>query len=76
MEVMRWVLVGIIGILTGIVAFLINISVKYLFKLKFDFFNRSKQFISFLIRDYFVHLPIMLQSTMSQKIMEVSYLAF
>jgi hypothetical protein len=42
MEIMRWVLVGIIGILTGIVAFLINISVKYLFQLKFGLFDRSK----------------------------------
>ena len=42
MEIMRWVLVGIIGTLTGIVAFLINISVKYLFKLKFGLFDRSK----------------------------------
>ena len=40
MEVMRWVLVGIIGILTGVVAFLINISVKYLFQVKYNLFDK------------------------------------
>ena len=38
---MRWVLVGIIGVLTGIVAFLISIADKYLVKLKLSVFDRG-----------------------------------
>ena len=39
MEVMRWVLVGIIGLCTGIVAAFIDICVKELFKAKFSVFE-------------------------------------
>lgn len=39
---MHWVLVGIIGFLTGVVAFLINICVNYIFQLKFDQFEKGK----------------------------------
>ena len=49
MEIMRWVLVGIIGILTGIVGFLINISVKYLFKIKYNLFDKCKLLTRFVI---------------------------
>jgi len=42
MEIMRWVLVCIIGILTGLVAFGINVGVKYLFKLKYSNFEASE----------------------------------
>ena len=38
---MHWVLVGIIGFLTGIVAFLINICDNYLFLLKFNQFEKG-----------------------------------
>ena len=38
---MRWVLVGIIGFTTGIVAFLIDITVKELFKMKYGFFDKG-----------------------------------
>ena len=41
-QVMRWVLVGIIGFLTGIVAFLIDICVRYLVKVKFDLFDQGR----------------------------------
>ena len=41
MEVMRWVLVGIIGVITGIVAFIINITDKYLMTLKLSIFETS-----------------------------------
>jgi hypothetical protein len=40
-QIMRWVLVGIIGILTGIVAFLIDICVRYLVKVKFNVFDKG-----------------------------------
>ena len=39
---MRWVLVGFIGVLTGVVAFLIDICVKNLFRLKFSLFEKCK----------------------------------
>lgn len=42
LQVMHWVLVGIIGFVTGIVAFLINICVGYLFQLKFSQFEKGK----------------------------------
>ena len=42
MTLVRWTLMGIIGALTGIVAFLIDISVKYLFLLKYSLFERGK----------------------------------
>ena len=42
MEVMRWVLVGIIGVITGIVAFAISIIDKYLMTLKLSIFEISK----------------------------------
>ena len=41
MEVLRWVLVCAIGLLTGLVAFFIDISVKELFKLKYGLFERG-----------------------------------
>ena len=42
MEALRWVLVFIIGILTGIVAFIIDTCVKELFRLKYDIlFNKG-----------------------------------
>ena len=40
MEVMRWVLVGIIGVITGIVAFLISIIDKYLYQFKLSVFEK------------------------------------
>ena len=40
-EVMRWVLVGVIGVITGIVAFLISIIDKYLTNFKLNLFERS-----------------------------------
>ena len=40
-QVMRWVLVGIIGFLTGVVAFLIDICVRNLFKWKFSLFDKG-----------------------------------
>ena len=39
---MRWVLVGLIGIFTGIIAFLIDICVRYLFQLKFSLFDKGR----------------------------------
>ncbi len=42
MQVMRWVLCGIIGFCTGIVAFLINICVHNLFKLKYSMFDKGE----------------------------------
>lgn len=42
MEVMRWILVGIIGVITGIVAFVISIIDKYLMILKLSIFETSK----------------------------------
>ena len=42
MEVMRWFLVGIIGLLTGIVAAFIGISVKELFKGKYIVFDKGE----------------------------------
>ena len=44
-QVMRWILVGIIGFLTGIVAFLIDICVRHLVKFKFDVFNNGEVLI-------------------------------
>ena len=41
MEIMRWVLVGIIGSLTGIVAFLINFAVRNLIEVKLKLFDHS-----------------------------------
>ena len=41
MEIMRWVLVCIIGILTGLVAFGIDMGVKQLFKIKYSQFERG-----------------------------------
>ena len=38
---MRWLLVGIIGAFTGIIAFIIDISVRYLFQLKFSLFDKG-----------------------------------
>jgi hypothetical protein len=38
---MYWVLEGITGFLTGVVAFLINICVSYLFQLKFGQFDKG-----------------------------------
>ncbi|CAI7991030.1 Chloride transport protein 6 [Geodia barretti] len=40
MEVMRWVLVGFIGVFTGLVALFIDVCVRYLFKLKFSLFDK------------------------------------
>ena len=40
MEVMRWALVGIIGVITGIVAFLISIADKYLNQFKLNVFEK------------------------------------
>ena len=42
MEVLRWVLVCVIGLLTGLVAFLIDICVKELFKVKYHVFGNGK----------------------------------
>lgn len=42
MEVLRWVLVCIIGLLTGIVAFIIDICVKRLFQAKYKVFGSGK----------------------------------
>ncbi len=41
MEIMRWVLVCIIGILTGVVAFGIDMGVKQLFRLKYYYFEEG-----------------------------------
>ena len=41
MEVMRWVLVGVVGVLTGIVAFLVSIADKYLVNDKLEKFDES-----------------------------------
>ncbi|CAI7991032.1 Chloride transport protein 6 [Geodia barretti] len=41
MEVMRWVLVGFIGVFTGLVALFIDVCVRYLFKLKFSLFDKG-----------------------------------
>ena len=43
-QVMRWVLVGLIGIFTGMIAFLIDICVRYLFQLKFSLFDKGTDF--------------------------------
>ena len=40
-QIMRWVLVGIIGICTGIVAFFIDICVRHLFELKLSLFDKG-----------------------------------
>ena len=40
MEFMRWVLVGIIGVITGTVAFLISIADKYLTQFKLNVFEK------------------------------------
>jgi chloride channel 6 len=40
MEVMRWVLVGFIGVFTGVVALFIDVCVRYLFRLKFSLFEK------------------------------------
>ena len=42
LQVMHWALVGVIGFLTGVVAFLINICDNYLFLLKYDQFEKGK----------------------------------
>ena len=39
MEMMRWILVGLIGLCTGVVAAFIDICVKELFKAKFTAFE-------------------------------------
>jgi chloride channel 6 len=39
-QVMRWILVGIIGVCTGLVALFIDVCVRYLFQLKFSLFDR------------------------------------
>ena len=41
-QIMRWVLVGIIGFLTGIVAFLIDICVRHLVEFKFNVFDKGR----------------------------------
>ena len=41
LQVMYWVLEGITGFMMGIVAFLINICVSYLFQLKFNQFDKG-----------------------------------
>ena len=50
---MRWVLVGIIGSLTGIVAFLINFAVRNLINVKLELFDRSMpyklEFLKFIL---------------------------
>ena len=43
---MKWILVGVIGILTGITAFLINIGVYYLTQLKFSQFQKGLVYCS------------------------------
>ena len=40
MEFMRWALVGIIGVITGIVAFLISMADKYLNQFKLSVFEK------------------------------------
>lgn len=49
MEVMRWVLVGIIGVITGIVAFVISITDKYLMALKLSVFETSKTVVTMTV---------------------------
>jgi hypothetical protein len=46
---MRWVLVGLIGIFTGIIAFLIDICVRYLFQLKFSLFDKGMEGVNVAI---------------------------
>ena len=41
---MRWVLVGIIGMLTGITAFLINMGIHYLRQFKNETFFVGKEY--------------------------------
>ena len=41
-QVMRWVLVGIIGAVTGLVALFIDVGVRYLFKLKYSMFEKGE----------------------------------
>ena len=38
---MRWVLMGVIGAVTGIIAFLVDISVKYLLQLKYSLLEQG-----------------------------------
>ena len=40
-EVLRWVLCGVIGVCTGLIALFIDVCVRYLFKLKFSLFDRG-----------------------------------
>ncbi len=47
MEALRWILVCIIGLLTGIVAFLIDICVKELFKLKYSMFEKGELIMAY-----------------------------
>lgn len=46
MEFMRWMLVGIIGVITGIVAFLISIADKYINQLKLSVFEKCRPMYS------------------------------
>ncbi len=48
MEALRWILVCIIGLLTGIVAFIINICVKELLGLKYSMFEKGELIMIYL----------------------------
>ena len=62
-QVMRWVLVGMIGCFTGIIAFLIDTGVRYLFELKFILFDKGK--FNALTRQYYSYMAsTVLQYTM------------
>ena len=41
MEALRWILVCIIGFLTGLVAFMIDFGIKKLFRLKYLLFQKG-----------------------------------
>ena len=66
-EVMRWVLVGIIGVITGIVAFIISIIDKYLTNFKLSIFETSNDIgaiilTTILLNQYIKYITINLFS--------------
>lgn len=53
LQVMYWVLEGITGFLTGVVAFLINICVSYLFQLKFGQFDKGMTYYFCYLSEFY-----------------------
>ena len=52
---MRWVMVGLIGFFTGLTAYLINVGIYYLSKLKYDQFFKGILAIIYLFFHLFVY---------------------